>query len=106
MKDGRYLMRLDLSGYSGRGLLEVQDKVAFGQDDGYGLTGRIDGMHPRCMAALAIELLPKTNPNSRVPNRFAVSMNGTCDDASFEIIGTGPLGLIVELRGSWVGPIE
>lgn len=39
MKDDQYVMRRDTSGHAGEGVPQVQDPLASGQDDAFGVKG-------------------------------------------------------------------
>ena len=66
----------------------------------YSLTGSVEGEGRHTTGSLTIDLAAGTAGNAQIQGRFVMSVTGTADGGTVSLIGTGPLGIIIELRGS------
>ncbi len=96
-EDGRFSCRLDAGTYRGFGWAEVKGKTVLGGDGTYSFTGILQGRSDRIAATLTVSLDPGAKPHALIASDFDARMEGTADAKSFTLLGTGPLGIIVEI---------
>lgn len=103
MKNGRYDLCFSADGYNGRGHLVVDGKTVSGGDGQYRLEGSLQDGRQHITASFNVSMDPSIVRNARMPSQYSVQMSGTATDDDFTLIGIGPLGLIVEINGSYAG---
>jgi hypothetical protein len=106
MKDGNYDLCFSADGYTGHGSLVLEGMRASGGDDHYTLEGSLTDTRQNITAVFDVLMPPRFVPNSRLPDHYSLQMTGTASDGDFSLIGTGPLGLIVEIDCSYNGPLN
>jgi hypothetical protein len=105
LKDGNYDLCFSADGYTGLGSLVLDGQRAKGSDGRYQLEGNLFDGAPHITAVFNVLMQPRLVKNTRIPTHYSLQMSGTAKDESFSLIGTGPLGLIVEISGSYAGPL-
>ncbi len=103
MKDGIYAVCLSADSYDGEALLNFKGRRGEGRDGVWRVAIDFNDFGPRCGATALIEMPPEVVHNPGIPERYSVALSGSSDDESFSLLGTGPLGLIVELTGRRTG---
>ncbi len=106
MKDGTYSMHFSASGYAGKGTFLLQDNHGRGDDGRFKLQGHLRERSNNLTASFDVLMTPAATMNSRLPEHYSLDMIGTANDDGFTLIGTGPLGLIVDIGCAWVGPLR
>jgi hypothetical protein len=102
MKNGQYAISLSADGYSGAGELDLDGTNGTGRDGTYQLDLQLLGEGTNCSGIVSIAIDPKVVHNHAMPPNFSLSMIGNSDGEHFELIGVGPLGLIVTLSGTFI----
>jgi hypothetical protein len=106
MKDGHYDLCLSTDGYDGRGSLVIEGKHIEGGNDQFEFEGHLSDARQNITAVLNVLMDALVVPNSRLPRQFSLQMTGTATDDDFSLIGTGPLGLIIEIDCSYRSPLD
>lgn len=106
MKDGTYAMRFSADGYDGEGTFLLQDNRGQGDDGKFKLEGHLIERNSNLTAIFNVLMTPAATMNSRLPEHYSLNMTGTTSDRGFTLIGTGPLGVIVDIGCAWVGPLS
>ncbi len=99
MKEGIYSVHLSADSYDGDALLSLEGRRGEGRDGVWQIALNFNDFGARCGANAVIDMPPDVVHNSRIPAHYSVELNGSSDEESFSLIGIGPLGLIVELKG-------
>ena len=102
MKSGQYAICLSADGYSGAGELEFDGGNGAGRDGVYRLDLQLLDEGPKCSGIVNLLIDPQVVHNRALPPNFSLSMIGNSDSEHFELIGVGPLGLIVTLSGTFM----
>ena len=105
MKDGRYSMHFSAAGYDSEGTFLLQGNRGRGDDGQFKLEGRLMERSNNLTASFDVLMTPAATMNSRLPAHYSLDMTGTANDEGFTLIGTGPLGVIVDIGCAWVGPL-
>ncbi len=103
MKEGIYNVHLSADSYDGEALINVEGRRGEGRDGVWQIAVNFTEFGARCGANAVIDMPPDVVHNSRIPAHYAVDLNGSSDEESFSLLGIGPLGLIIELKGQWTG---
>jgi hypothetical protein len=106
MKDGNYDLCLSADGHEGRGSLVLDGRKAKGSGGHYKLEGSLFDGSRNISAVFNVLMHPRIVGNSNIPAHYSLQMTGTALDDDFSLIGTGPLGLIIEISCSYAGPLE
>lgn len=106
MKDGHYDLCFSADGYTGHGALVLDGQKARGSDGGYRIEGNVFDGSQHINAVFNVSMQPSVVHNARIPTHYSLQMTGTRGDSDFTLIGTGPLGLIVEISCSYTGPLS
>jgi hypothetical protein len=104
MKDGNYDLCFSADGYVGRGSLSLDGAHASGSDGRLKLDGNVLDGSRHVTAVFNVSTAPRLIGNALIPDHYSLQMTGTATETDFSLIGTGPLGLIVEITCSYVGP--
>ena len=105
MKDGTYSMHFSADGYDGDGTFLLKHNHGEGNDGKVRLEGRLVERSNRLTASFDVLMTPTAPVNAWLPKRYSLDMTGTTNDNGFTLIGTGPLGMIVDIGCAWVGPL-
>ena len=105
MKDGNYDVCFTADGYMSHGSLVVAGEHARGSDGQFELEGNLFERTPHITAVFNVLMRPRLLRNALIPAHYSLQMTGTGSDADFNLIGTGPLGVIVEISCSYAGPL-
>jgi|GEM_PF-1681649 len=105
MKDGNYDLCFSADGYVGRGSLSLDGAHASGSDGRLKLDGNLLDGSRHVTAVFNVSTTKRLLRNAHIPDHYSLQMTGTATDNDFSLIGTGPLGLIVEITCSYVGPV-
>jgi hypothetical protein len=105
MKNGNYDIRLSAGSYAGNGVMEVVNDHGLGHDGVYKLEVRLQGAGSKLTSTTSINMSPEVVRNWHLPARYSLSMVGTEREEDFSLLGTGPLGLIIELNGQWTAKV-
>lgn len=103
MKNGRYVVRISADGLSEDTMLFLHDARVEAIGDGCELRGQISHAGRHLIGTMTIAVPPDTLRNRFIDGVFVVAMTGQEHGDEFNLFGLGPLGLIVELAGTWVG---
>ena len=106
MKDGVYELQFSADGYNGLGEMVLKDNRGKGQDEKVRIEGHLMENRSSLSAVVNVLMAPATLRNARVPAHYSLTMTGTADDGGFSLIGIGPIGIIVDLKGTWRGPLD
>lgn len=100
MTDGDYLPELEVAGHvRSAGWLSVLEHTLKGGNETYSVRGSI-AANPALSARLEMDLLPSTEGHQGVSGRFAMTATGHSSNGRFTMLGIGPLGAIIEMRGT------
>ena len=102
MKDGLYDFRFVALDQDSRGTVRVSGNLVDGGDPIHAVRGQLSRAGANMLASFDIQR--RTPPAHAVegdPTGYTVRMFGSGTDTEFSVIGLGPLGLIVELQGTW-----
>jgi hypothetical protein len=102
MRDGDYDLRFSANGYEGRGSLKMVDDKADGGDHAFRIEGNVFGDGGHISAVFNILIPPRLIGNTGLPEHFSLRMSGITHDRGFNLIGTGPLGVIVDIACTYV----
>jgi hypothetical protein len=105
MKNGQYAICLSADGYSGSGRLALTGRNGAGRDHRYQIELQLLDEGPRCAGIVNIQMDPAVVHNRSMPRHYSLSMSGNSVDDTFDLIGIGPLGLIITLTGKRVAPL-
>jgi hypothetical protein len=105
MKDGNYDVCFSADGHTSRGSLVVDGERATAVDGQVRLDGNLFERTPHITAIFNVLTRPRLVRNALIPAHYSLQLIGTGNDAEFNLIGTGPLGLIVEISCSYAGPL-
>jgi len=99
--DGTYELAFDIDGYDGNeGWLTIVDNKLRGGDSRYTLEGTLRSTAGNVSATLNIDLHPGVSGNQRINGPFVMSASGSYGPDGLNLLGTGPLGIIIELRAT------
>ncbi len=103
--DGLYTLRLAAAGDQAEVPLSVRQNVVRGGDAAHVLRGEFtvtgDGLH----ATIEVTCAPDRCRRTGGSRSFTLRMFGHATEQGFDVIGVGPLGLIVEMAGKRTGPL-
>ena len=105
MKNGSYRLLFSVDGHTSDGRLLFEGGFAEGGDGSYTLTGQIAEAGRQLIGTFNIALAPGMLPNTKIREAFAIHMSGKEDDHGFTMIGTGPLGIIIEITCRYEAPV-
>ncbi len=105
MKDGVYALHFSADGYSGNGTFDLQHNRGQGHDGTFKLEGHLVEKQNRLTAIFNVLMVPAALRNSRLPEHYSLNMTGTSNENDFALIGTGPLGVIVDIACHWTRPL-
>ncbi len=106
MKDGIYSLHFSADGYDGDGTFDLQANRGHGQDGNFKLEGHLIENRNKLTAIFNVLMMPAAVRNSRLPDHYSLNMSGTSTDDSFDLIGAGPLGVIVDIACKWSAPLD
>lgn len=106
MKDGIYEFRFSADGYDGFGEMILKDNRGKGEDRYFRIEGHLMENRSSLTAVVNVLMAPATVRNARLPEHYSLNMTGTANDSEFSLIGIGPIGVIVDLKGTWRGPLD
>ncbi len=106
MKDGIYELQFSADGYDGLGEMVLKDNRGKSQDRHLRLEGHLTESRSSLTALVNVLMTPAMVRNARLPEHYSLNMAGTANDGEFSLIGIGPIGIIVDLKGTWRGPLE
>ena len=103
MKDGIYQMSLTAYAYSGSGRLALNGDHGRAEDDNFTLTVRL--MHGGHALRGDVRVLRRASAHDHggLPSTFSLDMLGSGGLDTFNLIGTGPRGIIFEIDAGWIG---
>jgi hypothetical protein len=105
MRTGNYDLCFSADGYTSQGSLTLDGQRAKGSDGRFRLEGNLFDGGPHITAVFNVLMQPRLIRNARIPQHYSLQMTGTGGETDFNLIGTGPLGLIVEISASYAGPL-
>ncbi len=106
MQDGDYEMHFSADGFQSRGALRLDAGRAVGGDGHYGVDGNCVDSAGQLSAVFNVRMPPRLLGNTRIPEHFSLRMTGATTAQGFQLIGIGPLGVIVEIActpAGWSG---
>jgi hypothetical protein len=103
VKNGRYAVRVSADGLSEDTTLFLHDARAETIGGGCELRGQISHAGRHLIGSMTIAVPPNMLCNRFIDGAFVVAMSGQEHGDEFSLYGLGPLGLIIELAGTWVG---
>ena len=103
MRDGKYALRLSADGYVGDGQFTMRDNRGQGHDGRFKVEGHLIERPATLDAIFNVLMEPDALGNSEMPDHYSLQMTGATRDDHFNVIGVGPLGLIIEITGEWAG---
>ncbi len=106
MKDGIYSLRFSADGYEGNGTFDLQENRGHGHDGKFKLEGHLIKNGSKLTAIFNVLMTPTIVRNSRLPEHYSLNMSGTSTEDTFRLIGTGPLGVIVDIDCRWSRPLD
>ena len=101
MKDGLYDFHFSALGVDHPGTLSVYRDLAEGADDHHALKGRLSRVGANLTASFEVARRAPRDDDAAPQAPYTLKMIGTGTATQFNVIGLAPLGLIVELRGTW-----
>lgn len=99
MRDGLYDVRLKADGRFASGVVNVAGNRLSGGDAAYQVDGLLRATGDKIEGQMHLSLLPSVVGNAMVAEDFFLAMTGTSEDSSFDLCGTGPLGIIIGISG-------
>ena len=105
MKDGYYDLCFSANGYVGTGQLTLDGHKAKGSDGAYRLEGNLFDGSQHISAVFNVLMEPRILRNRRIPAHYTLQMEGTARGSDFELIGIGPIGLIVAISCAYRSPL-
>ena len=99
MKDGVYEFWFDALGRARGGALRIHGNLVDGGDTVHTVRGQLARAGTNILASFDIGWRPEARHRPR-PG-YTMRMFGHGSETDFDLIGIGPLGLIVALRGRW-----
>lgn len=106
MRDGNYALRFAADGYVGNAQFAMHDNRGQGHDGVFRLEGHLIERPATLDAIFNVMMGPEVVSNSSMPDHYSLQMTGAKRDDHFNVIGIGPLGLIIEIDGDWSSPLE
>ena len=102
MKDGLYDFHFVALETDSRGHVTVQGNLVDGGDPLHEVQGQLSRAGANMLASFDVRRrMPSAPAPEGGPSHYTLKMFGSGTDTDFSVIGLGPLGLIVELRGTW-----
>ena len=106
MKDGLYDFHFVALDKDHRGRVTVRGNIAEGGDPLHGVRGQLSRAGANILASFEIQWrTPSVPALDDEPPSYTIRMFGSGTDTEFSVIGLGPLGLIVEMHGTWNAPL-
>ncbi len=105
-QDGQYTMQFSADGFRSTGWLKLRAGRAVGGDGSYRIEGNCFDSAGQLSAVFNVLMPPRLLGNTRVPEHFSLRMTGTTSATGFQLIGTGPLGVIIEIACTLTGPLQ
>jgi hypothetical protein len=105
VKDGTYDLVFSANGHDTRASLQFDGRRARASEGEIHLEGNFVNAERHLTAVFDVLMAPCLLRNARIPERYSVQMSGTGSERDFNLIGIGPLGLIVEIAGSYRCPL-
>ncbi len=104
MRDGTYALQFSADGYECATSMRMQANQVEGSDSDFRVMGgvRPKGNHAEGTFDIVINI--GVLQNGSLPSKFTLKTTGSASDTDFDLVGAGPLGLIVELVARWVSP--
>lgn len=96
MKDGIYDFCFSALNRRHHGSIEVRDNVAEGGDPVHAVRGQVSRAGTNLVASFEVSRRGDASLSA-----YQLKMSGTGTQTEFNVIGLGPLGLIVECHGTW-----
>jgi hypothetical protein len=100
MRNGRYSISFRADGYEASGVMEFKDGHGAGHETAYRITLDLVDSGPRCAGNVEVAMDPSAVRNTSIPREYSVPVTSSCDEDGFNVIGVGPLGIIVDLTGT------
>lgn len=98
---GAYALSIDIGSRSAPdGWLTIVDGTMRGGDHEYVLAGVLKLAGGHITADVTVDFQPGVSGNSNISGPFTMRMIGSYENDRLELFGTGPLGIIVGMRGS------
>lgn len=104
MEDGVYRLRFAAEGIDAEGRLCIENNRATGGDGLREMRGEFTQTGPAVQASFDVRCAATRPPIGASPT-YTLRMFGTGTEQGFDLIGVGPLGLIIEITGEWSGPL-
>lgn len=106
MKDGLYDWRFVALDKDSRGTVRVRRNLVDGGDPLHTVRGQVSRAGANMLASFEIQWrTPPVHAVEGGPTSYTIRMFGSGTDTEFSLIGLGPVGLIVELQGTWRAPL-
>ena len=96
--DGLYEIRFSADGYEGEGQATISRGAFQGSDSIFHLSGSVHETRGHITANVAVSVTGRAAANSKIDHDFSTRMTGTVTTEGFYLVGTGPLGLIVQIE--------
>jgi hypothetical protein len=98
--DGSYKVCFQAYGYKGAGWALKDGHTFFGGDGVYKFSGHINESGGYVVATMDVSIDSEIAANTMIRNDFKLNMTGTLGVDRFSLLGTGPLGVIIEIECS------
>ena len=95
--DGTFELKISAGSYVGTGWLTLLNGRIFGGDRHLSLQGMLRRDGAAVVGGMTIDAGPDAPPPLRDRGRFYLEARGVSDGDGFNLIGAGPLGVIIEL---------
>lgn len=107
MKDGRYDFHFVALTHDHQGQVSLRGNLVEGGDAMHAVRGQLSRAGANLLASFEVFWKTPTNPwRSQPADGYTIKMFGTGTHTTFNVIGLGPLGLIVEFHGTWREPLQ
>lgn len=107
MRDGVYVLRLTASVFESTAKALIRQNHIVSQGESFQLSGTVTRTSSHAVGTFSVQLEPDAVGNGSLPHEsFTLVANGLADQSEFDLVGAGPLGLIVELIGAWESAVD
>ncbi len=104
MRDGEYVSMLNVDGLSAIGSMSLNGNDGRGSDGRFQYEVHLSG-DGHAMDGILNVLLDASVAQARdIPAHFSLRMIGSGGDQDFNLIGTGPNGILIEIEAGWRAP--
>jgi hypothetical protein len=102
MKDGVYVLRLSASEFESLGSAVMRANHVVSDEASLQLSGTLFRTSRHAVGTFNVRLSPDAAGNRSLPREtFALTANGPANQTEFDLVGAGPLGLIVSIVAEW-----